>query len=88
MNAPLVPDDLWEPIEPLLRTESLQLKGGRPHVLDRTTLASIVFVLRTGCPWQMLPTELGCGSGTTCWRWLRDWQKAGVWETLHARVLG
>jgi transposase len=43
-------------------------------------------VLHTGLPWEMLPQEMGCGSGVTCWRRLRDWQRAGVWERLH-RVL-
>ena len=46
----------------------------------------ILFVLRSGIPWEMLPQEMGCGSGMTCWRRLRDWQKAGVWEKLQ-RVL-
>jgi hypothetical protein len=27
----------------------------------------------------MLPQELGCGSGMTCWRRLPDWQLAKVW---------
>ena len=53
---------------------------------DRAALAGIVFVLKSGIPWEMLPTEMGCGSGSTCWRRLRDWQEAGVWEKLH-RVL-
>src|SRR5207253_6205442 len=61
--------------------------GGRPRVSDRAALAGIVFVLRTGCPWRLLPKELGCGSGTTCWRRLRDWQAAGVWQRLHERLL-
>ena len=26
---------------------------------------------------------MGCGSGSTCWRRLRDWQEAGVWGKLH-----
>ena len=47
----------------------------------------IVFVLRSGIPWQMLPQELGCGSGMTCWRRLRDWQQAGVWELIHFALL-
>jgi hypothetical protein len=50
-------------------------------------LGGIVFVLRTGCPWRLLLKELGCGSGTTCWRRLRDWQVAGVWHRLHERLL-
>ena len=87
MSAPLVPDDLWEAIEPLLPTEPPKPKGGRPRVPDRAALAGIVFVLRTGCPWRLLPKELGCGSGATCWRRLRDWQAAGVWERLHRTLL-
>ena len=87
MNDPLVPDDLWEAIEPFLPKEPPKPKGGRPRVPDRAPLAGIVFVLRTGCPWRLLPKELGCGSGTTCWRRLRDWQEAGVWERLHATLL-
>src|SRR3954454_18158350 len=87
MSLALVSDDLWEAIEPLLPRERPKPKGGRPRVSDRAALGGIVFVLRTGTPWRLLPAALGCGSGTTCWRRLRDWQAAGVWETLHARVL-
>jgi transposase len=87
MSTPLVPDDLWEAIEPLLPNEPPKPKGGRPRVPDRAALAGIVFVLRTGCPWRLLPKELGCGSGTTCWRRLRDWQAADVWAKLHERLL-
>ena len=35
----------------------------------------------------MLPREMGCGSGVTCWRRLREWQDAGVWERLHKALL-
>src|ERR687894_1866723 len=88
MNAStLVPDALWEAIEPLLPMEPPKPNGGRPRVPDRAALAGIVFVLRTGCPWRLLPQALGCGSGTTCWRRLRDWQAAGVWERLHETLL-
>src|ERR671915_1655409 len=87
MSEPLVPDDLWEAIEPLLPAEPPKPNGGRPRVPDRAAIAGIVFVLKSGIPWQMLPTELGCGSGSTCWRRLRDWQAAGVWERLHTRLL-
>jgi transposase len=86
-NLPLVPDDLWEAIESLLPKEPPKPKGGRPRVPDRAALGGIIFVLRTGCPWRLLPRELGCGSGVTCWRRLRDWQEAGVWERLHTRLL-
>src|SRR5215203_7401419 len=84
MNATsLVLDDLWEAIGPLLPKEPPKPKGGRPRIPDRAALGGIIFVLRTGCSWRLLPKELGCGSGTTCWRRLRDWQAADVWERLH-----
>src|SRR3712207_3395597 len=35
----------------------------------------------------MLPQEMGCGSGMTCWRRLKEWNEAGVWERLHWRLL-
>src|SRR5215218_4692363 len=86
-TSSFVPEDLWEAIEPLLPTERLKPKGGRPRVPNQAALGGIIFVLRTGCPWRLLPKELGCGSGTTCWRRLRDWQEAGVWERLHTKLL-
>jgi transposase len=49
--------------------------------------SGILFVLKSGIPWEMLPREMGCGSGMTCWRRLRDWHKAGVWERLHRELL-
>ena len=85
MSKSLVPDDLWAALETLLPPEPPKPRGGRPRCDDRAALAGIIFVLRSGIPWEMLPRELGC-SGMTCWRRLRDWQKAGVWAALH-RVL-
>ena len=87
MATPLVPDDLWAIVEPLLPPEPPKPKGGRPRVPDRAALTGIIFVLKSGIPWEMLPQELGCGSGMTCWRRLRDWQAAGVWERLHQTLL-
>src|SRR5215208_931389 len=86
MSKPLVSDDLWAIVAPLLPAEPPKPKGGRPRVPDRACLTGILFVLKTGIPWEMLPVEMGCGSGVTCWRRLRDWQAAGVWDRLH-RVL-
>jgi transposase len=85
MKKELVPDALWEKIEPLLPKKPPEAvhKGGRPRILsDRAVFTGIVFVLKTGIPWESLPQEMGCGSGMTCWRYLRDWQTAGVWEKL------
>jgi transposase len=78
MAKSLVSDDLWAVVAPLLPLEPPKPKGGRPRVPDRACLTGIIFVLKSGIPWEMLPYELGCGSGMTCWRRLRDWQAAGV----------
>lgn len=83
MAQPLVTDDLWAAIEPLLPKRRKRPRGGRPPLDDRAALTGILFVLKTGIPWEYLPQEMGCGSGMTCWRRLRDWQKAGVWDRLH-----
>lgn len=83
----LVPDSLWEIIEPLLPPEPPKPRGGRPRIADRQVLAGIVYVLRTGVPWESLPQELWCGTGMTSWRRLRDWQTAGSWERLHCELL-
>ena len=87
MNEQLVSDELWRIVEPLLPAKPSRSRGGRPRVPDRAVLSGIVFVLRSGIPWRMLPKEMGFGSGITCWRRLRDWQKAGVWRCLHRALL-
>ncbi len=86
MAKELVSDELWEIVEPLLPEEPPKPEGGRPRIDDRAALTGIIFVLKSGIPWEMLPQEMGCGSGVTCWRRLRQWQEAGVWERL-VRVL-
>ena len=87
MTKPLVSDELWEVIAPLLPAEKPKPKGGRPRVSDRAALTGILFVLRSGIPWSMLPKEMGCGSPMTCWRRLREWQAAGVWEKIRCVLL-
>ena len=87
MAKPLLPDELWEIIAPLIPSEPSRPKGGRPRIPDRKMLTGILFVLRTGIPWEMLPQEMGCGSGMTCWRRLRDWQEAGGWKRVHQVLL-
>jgi transposase len=89
MSQRLIDDALWSRIEPLLpKPPRRRWKTmGRPRVPDRAALTGILFVLRSGLPWQMLPKEMGCGSGSTCWRRLVRWQRAGVWRRLHAVLL-
>jgi transposase len=87
MAKPLVSDDLWAAVAPLLPPERPKPKGGRPRVPDRAALTGILFVLRTGTPWEHLPAGMDCGSSMTCWRRRRDWQAAGVWARLHKLLL-
>ena len=84
----VVPDELWERIEPLLpKVERRYRYPGRKRLDDRTVLSGILFVLYTGIAWEFLPQELGFGSGMTAWRRLRDWQQAGVRQRLHEALL-
>ena len=87
MAKELVSDELWEIVEPLLPEESPKPQGGRPRLDDRAALTGIVLVLKSGIPWEMLPKETGCGSGVTCWRRLKEWQEAGIWERLLQALL-
>jgi transposase len=87
MAKELVTDELWEVLEPLLPEEPPKPHGGRPRIDDRAALTGILFVLKSGIPWEMLPQEMGCGSGMTCWRRLKEWHRAGVWERLHRALL-
>ena len=76
MAEQLVPDEIWDAIQPLLPPKPPHPKGGRPWIEDRAVLGGIIYVLRAGVPWRLLPArELGY------------WQAAGVWEALHRRLL-
>lgn len=87
MSRVVLPEELWERIKPLLPDCTAPgPNGGRPMVPNRIALEGILYVLRTGIPWEYLPKEFGC-SGMTCWRRLRDWQAAGIWEKLHVQLL-
>ncbi len=87
MAKPLLMDELWKRIEPFLPPLRPKPKGGRPPVPNRAALTGILFVLKTGIPWEYLPQEIGCGCGMTCWRRLRDWQTAGVWDNVWQALL-
>ena len=85
MRRALVTDELWSS-SPLIWPERVKPKGGRPRVPDRVAPAGMIFVLRTGIPWEYLPKEFGC-DGMSCWHRLRDWARAGVWHRLHRGLL-
>ena len=83
MARQLLPDEVWEIIEPLLLERPNSSKVGRPPIQDRDALTGILFVLKTGIPWEHLPGEMGCGCGMTCLRRLREWQQSGVWSKIQ-----
>jgi transposase len=87
MAKPILDEALWAVLELLLPPDPPRPHGGRPRVPHRQVLTGILFVLRSGIPWELLPKELGCGSGMTCWRRLRDWQAQGVWRRIHHELL-
>jgi transposase len=89
MRADLLPEALWDEVQPLLPPHPPSPQGGRPRVPDRNCLTALIYLLREGGTYRGLPcTELGCGSGTTVWRRLQEWSQAGVWPTVHERLLG
>jgi transposase len=87
MSRELVPDALWSRVAPLLPARPPRPKGGRPPCYDRACLRGILFVLRTGLPWEWLLREIFGVSGVTCWRRLRDWALAAVLEALQQALL-
>lgn len=88
MAGLLVSDELWAVVEPLIpKVERRKRYPGRKRIPDRQVLTGILFVLRTGIAWEHLPQEMGCGSGVTCWRRLKEWHERGVWQRLHEVLL-
>jgi transposase len=89
MDKSILDDELWALIAPLLPPPKPRRAKypGRLPLDDRAVLAGILFVLQSSIPCEMLPKELGCGSGMSCWRRLWAWQEAGVWMGLHALLL-
>ena len=84
-----VSKELWQKLQPLIPPFIPSNKGGprARAVSDKAAFEGIIFVLRSGIPWEDLPQSMGYGSGMTCWRRLREWQAAGVWQQLHLAML-
>lgn len=88
MSQQLVSDDFWEIVRPVLPVvERRRRYPGRKRVDDRACLEAIMYVLKTGCQWAMVPAEVTGCSGKTAWRRMDEWDKAGFWDELHDRLL-
>ena len=86
MARVLVTNELWILVEPILPKWKPNPKGGQPRKPDRLCLSGILFVLKTGIPWEDFPQEMGC-SGMTLWNRLDEWRQAGVLDKLHRLLL-
>jgi transposase len=89
MAAPILTDELWKQVEPCMPPVPHRRRVPGPHPIhDRAVLAGILFVLKSGLPWEKLPAEMGAGSGMTCLRRLRQWQRDGTWERVRQALAG
>ncbi len=84
---PVVFETLWRAVALYLPARAPSPKGGRPRVPDRDCLRGILFVLREGIRWRSLPQEMGCGSGSTCYRHFRQWTALGLWPQVHTHLV-
>ena len=80
-----IPDELWDKIKEILPNEKPSKTVGRPVVPYRKVADGILYILRTGCQWKMLPSEFG--SGSTCHRRFQEWNKLGVFKRTWIRLL-
>jgi transposase len=87
MSSKLLPDELWNEIEPLFPEYEASPQGGRPPKEARRVLKAVLFVLKTGIGWKDLPTEAFGVSYKTCVRRLDEWTAQGVWQRIHELFL-
>lgn len=85
--VPLLSDALWNTVKPLLPVHKPSPKGGAPRRDDRKCLEGILYVLRGGIAWRLVPKREFGVSGSTCWRRFDEWTQAGVWDKVHRILL-
>src|SRR5215204_2735314 len=77
-------DDEWHCISPHLPEHACR---GRPRLHGlRAILDAVFYVLKSGCPWRMLPREFP--PWKTVYDWFRRWRIDGTWEQLNAALRG
>jgi putative transposase len=80
-----ISDELWDKIDDLLPYEKPKNIVGRPIIPFRKVLNGILYVLRTGCQWKMLPKEFA--SGSTCHRRFQQWVQLGIFKKIWGKLL-
>jgi transposase len=85
VRQPMLTDEQWEKIRPLIPPRPPKPKGGRPPAPDRACLEGILWILKTGARWRDMPDQYP--NPSTCWRRLRDWEEAGVFKDMWRAFL-
>lgn len=71
-------DKQWDVLRPLIPLPSWE---GRPPTVERREIVNaILYVLRSGCPWRLLPHEFPAWG--TVYYYFRRWQREGVWDQI------
>lgn len=88
MNRAAYPSDIsdiqWRVLEPLIPPAK---PGGRPRSVDmREILNAILYVVRSGCAWRMLPKDFPVWS--TVYDYFRQFRKTGTWQRIHDTLRG
>ena len=78
-------DEQWQLISDLFVEAPVGPQGGRPPASSRLCVEGIVWMLRSGARWKDLPRRFP--SDTTCWRRLKAWTEAGIWQQAWARLI-
>ena len=80
-----IPEQLWDEIKKVLPKEKSSKTVGRPIVSYRKVFDGILYVLRTGCQWKMLPKEYG--SGSKCHRRFQEWNSINIFKNIWIKLL-
>ena len=80
-----IPDKLWDKFKKILPNEKPLKTVSRPIVPYRKILGGILYVLRTGCQWKMMPKEYS--SGSTGHRRFQEWNKLEVFKRMWIKML-
>jgi transposase len=82
-EVPVVSDQAWEWMEPLLPTTTTRRRGGRWRD-HRQVVEAICWKYRTGAPWRELPARFG--PWQTAYERLTRWGADGTWARLLAQA--
>lgn len=78
-------NEQWSQIKEFFPESKASPLGGRPPAPNRACVEGIIWILRSGAPWRLLPRCYP--SDTTCWRRHKEWTEAGIWEKAWARLM-